>query len=629
MPTLPSLRSPTHRLPESYTGISEPVAVRPVVAEPIVVEPVVAEPVVAKPVAAKPIVKSLQEVRSEQIQKATAEQQRQLQVQKTAQLSKARREGSGITKRKDLPGYGAAFEGKVKEQMEGVEKSIGEAFEAKEKEIKIAAKKALRKLGVTGEVVALPDGEYVNKEWFDELSQEEKDCLLEQGLGKYRQEYLVQLEPETYVNKKWYNTLTTSEQKDLRELGLAKWQETFYEVVGPDKELIPKSVLQGLVTPEFGKWLAYQEFQATDYSSLESKRLLGQQIATSLQSALPQSDDALAMHGQEGDPYRFLKFDDTVKRVMDDPEQMEAFGTFIMATRAPDLLKTRVLVEKYTPSELEGFLKDYNDVAKTLVDTYMQDMRIVFRPRAGNQWASGTSAAQNIISKWLDKINPNYTEAKNTEYASKMIELGLKQYSGWFDEMMAGHGQTKTILGEYVDRNVYEGWAASEKGSEGISGAMGNFPPVVPMETFVTLGRWDTALKTVADNLGVNAAYAVGNFMSSMHVGNEPSQSAMVEIRKYPGLEEAFQDYLRQPIRETAQRILNIVRENSKLPTPTIPELPASVATPEQVESIPLVKSEKDWGVSREVSSTRKPTKYGNLGRGNLPSATPSIVKGR
>jgi hypothetical protein len=174
---------------------------------------------------AEATVKSLQEVRQEQIQESAAQQQRRLQTQQIAQTGKLRREASKIARRMDLPGYGRGFDIKVGVQKKEAERKIGEAFAAQAKKIEVATKKALTEgVGITGDVVVLPDGGYVGEEWFNGLPQERRDFLVGQGFEKYKQEYMIEIKPNENIDKEWFVSLPTTEQSNLKAKGLSKWQ---------------------------------------------------------------------------------------------------------------------------------------------------------------------------------------------------------------------------------------------------------------------------------------------------------------------------------------------------------------------------------------------------------------------
>jgi hypothetical protein len=227
-------------------------------------------------------VKSLKEVREQQILESAAQQQRKLRTQQIAQEGKVRREASKVSRRKDLPGYGQAFGVKVTEQKGAVEEKIGEAFEAQAKAIKAAAKKAIKEgVGIAGleqKVVVLPNGEYVNKEWFDTLKPEEQSEISEKGLAGDNYTHFQKIGSKgnlvatrlledaeivgdgEIVSKDWFATLKPDEQSELKEKGLQAGEYKYFEQIGPNREVIPKTAFENLVNKDLYKWLLSQEY---------------------------------------------------------------------------------------------------------------------------------------------------------------------------------------------------------------------------------------------------------------------------------------------------------------------------------------------------------------------------------
>jgi hypothetical protein len=381
--------------------------------------------------AIEPTVKSLKEVRAEQITQQKTLSQRQLKTQRIAQLSKVRREAAKVARRRDLPGYGPAFDVSVVEQRKGIEKSIGKAFETREKEIEEAAQKEMGKEVGEGSVVVLQGNQKVDKAWFDERPAEERTFMLENGLDKYRDKYMVSVGGRgEVVNKAWFNELTPEEQNELNQAGFGSGEYRNFIRVGTAGELVPKSTINKM---------------ADSLSSYLLQRYI---------SLIPQTYEGVEMAGFVNMPTdaekkyvrETLKNFEAGNKNITSPEVQQFINqnrglVYRVVLQSPSEVKMLQLIEKYNPEGAETFYAKIDDwIGHFITPPYS----VGFGP---------SEYPSDLVQTGIKLMKDN-GQWKQDIATSILTEAQQSDLSKAYESFMAKYGLGKLETGEYMDVNL-------------------------------------------------------------------------------------------------------------------------------------------------------------------------------
>jgi len=238
--------------------------------------------------------------------------------------------------------------------------------------------------------------EWVSKKWYESLTDEDKTELSTSGLKPFTEKHYIQIGDNT-VRKEWFEGLTQDEQDELKQYGL-NWEgyKNFVKV-GPKQELIARSSLQKMVSPELSKFLL-------------NKYIMSKETA----SNMPTKDEKIfvrnAISALKGSN-KGLTSPETQKFLNENREVI-----YRVLLSQPSYLRVLELVEKYKP---EGSDKFYSELDTFFGYTLQSSLR---RP-----------------PKSLDEIMRTGTEA-------------LEKDKGWRDGLLS------TAMGEIEKSGLSEGY---------------------------------------------------------------------------------------------------------------------------------------------------------------------------
>ena len=239
--------------------------------------------------------------------------------------------------------------------------------------------------------------EWVSKKWYESLTDEDKTELSTSGLKPFTEKHYIQLGDNT-VRKEWFEGLTQDEQDELKQYGL-NWEgyKNFVKV-GPKQELIARSLLQKMVSPELSKFLLNKYIMSKEAASNMPTEDEIKFVRNAI-SALKGSNKGLT----SPETQKFLN------------ENREVIYRVLLST-LPCYLRVLELVEKYKP---EGSDEFYSELDTFFGYTLQSSLR---RP-----------------PKSLDEIMRTGTEA-------------LEKDKGWRDGLLS------TAMGEIEKSGLSEGY---------------------------------------------------------------------------------------------------------------------------------------------------------------------------